>query len=166
MAEANPTAPEKNKTCQRLFEGLAHQTQKRTTIPVVQIAPPNPARSCAIRGISLGLIARMSTAGRPINCKSCETKTFVMPTIITVKPPAIIPVAVASKSARPIPNGENHGTLVEDFVKEEKRAGVSSREKDFTRPPMKKGMSSKVHASYPDSHNQDSQENSQSRRLR
>jgi len=110
IAVAKPMTPARQSICQRFREGLAHQTQISTVTPVVQIAPPNPARSWAIRGIRRALIDCRSDRARRIKIRSCGTKTRVMPNVMTVRPPAIMPPATARRSTRPIPKAESQLT--------------------------------------------------------
>jgi hypothetical protein len=124
IAAEKPAAPDKHNTCHKLREGVPHHTQNNTAIPHVAIPPPKPLRSCAISGISLGFIACNSPGVIPMNLKSCGTNTVVIPTTIIVSPPIIIPVAVASNKARPIPNGDVHRTLTDGLKREEIFAGL------------------------------------------
>src|SRR5207247_220519 len=103
IAVPKPTVPANSKTCQRLRHGRPHQVRTMTSIPHVQTPPPNPARSCAISGTSRGLTACKSDRVSPRNVRSWGTNTRVIPTVIIVNPPQIIPVAIASKQARPRP---------------------------------------------------------------
>ena len=63
---ANPLLPAKKTVCQRGRDGRPNHTLQSRRSPQVAMAPPNPARSWAMSGISRRLIARRSLVPSPM----------------------------------------------------------------------------------------------------